>query len=286
MIKLVVSMTCHNRREKTLACLRALFAADLPGKIRLEVILVDDGSTDETGVASAALDPRVSVIYGDGRLFWNGGMRMAIAEAMKRQPNFFLWLNDDTTLEEFGLNHLLDTFESLRHAHGDRLVIVGATCDPESKQFTYGGYRRCGGFFRPLALEMVGPGGVPVQCDTMNGHCVLLPAIVPALIGNLDPGFIHTMGDVDYGLRARKNGCSIWVAPRFIGTCARNSSVGQFNDVDLPMRQRMRNVISTKSLPPKPWAVYTRRHAGFFWPVYWAWPYVKTAISSLRNFGR
>ena len=148
MTRLVVCLTCHNRKEKTLACLSALYATDLPHKIQVEVILVDDGSTDGTGTASAALDRRITVVYGDGKLFWNGGMRMAFAEAWKSRPDFYVWLNDDTTLEKHALQHLLETYDSLRSSHGDRLIIVGATFDPESNRLTYGGFRRCGGYLR------------------------------------------------------------------------------------------------------------------------------------------
>ena len=286
MRKLVVLMTCHNRKEKTLACLRALFAAEMPEGIGLEVVLVDDASTDGTGSAAAALDPRVCVHYGDGSLFWNGGMRLAFAESMKRQFDFYLWLNDDTTLVESGVRHLIGTYDSLREVHGDQLMIVGATRDSESNQLTYGGFLRSGGLFRPLALELVRPSEAPVPCDTMNGNCVLIPAVIPALIGNLDPEFNHGLGDIDYGLRANKAGCAIWVAAGFIGTCSRNVIAGTYLDRHLPLGLRIRAVFGIKGLPPKPWAIYTRRHSGIFWPLYWAWPYLKTAISGLHRMGR
>ena len=45
-IRLAVLMTCHNRRQKTLACLAALQRQELPPNIVLKVYLVDDGSTN------------------------------------------------------------------------------------------------------------------------------------------------------------------------------------------------------------------------------------------------
>ena len=39
-------ITCHNRKDKTLACLDALFSNHLPDRVLLDVFLVDDGSTD------------------------------------------------------------------------------------------------------------------------------------------------------------------------------------------------------------------------------------------------
>ena len=52
------------------------------------------------------------------------------------------------------------------------------------------------------------------------------PNSVASKVGNIDGAFIHSMGDLDYGLRARKLGCSIWTAPSFVGTCSRNSLDG------------------------------------------------------------
>ena len=43
-----VLMTCHNRREKTKACLASLKNQDLPAGLSLDLWLVDDGSSDGT----------------------------------------------------------------------------------------------------------------------------------------------------------------------------------------------------------------------------------------------
>ncbi len=48
---LAVVMTCHNRRETTLRCLRELEAQTLPAGWNMRTYLVDDGSTDGTSAA-------------------------------------------------------------------------------------------------------------------------------------------------------------------------------------------------------------------------------------------
>ncbi len=95
-----VVMTCHNRRETTLRCLRQLDAQSLPDGWRIKTYLVDDGSTDGTSEAVAAAHPDVSVVQGTGELYWTGGMIMADEAAMADRPDHFLWLNDDVELTD------------------------------------------------------------------------------------------------------------------------------------------------------------------------------------------
>jgi GT2 family glycosyltransferase len=81
-MRLAVLMTCFNRKEMTLEALRSLFSQKQVEDLNVTVYLVDDGSRDGTSQAVAERFPRVSILQGDGSLFWNGGMRKAFAEAL------------------------------------------------------------------------------------------------------------------------------------------------------------------------------------------------------------
>ncbi len=65
-----------------------LFSCRPEAGLELSVYLVDDGSSDGTGDAVRQAYPSVSVIRGDGTLFWNRGMRKAWEDALKK--NAFL----------------------------------------------------------------------------------------------------------------------------------------------------------------------------------------------------
>ena len=56
----------------------------------------------------------------------------------------------------------------------------------------------------------------------MSGNATLISREVVRRVGNIDPAFVQLMGDFDYGLRARAAGCSVWIAPGTVGTCASN----------------------------------------------------------------
>jgi GT2 family glycosyltransferase len=93
------------------------------------------------------------------------------------------------------------------------------------------------------------------------------------------------MSDFDYGLRARAAGCSVWIAPGTIGTCA---SHPRRHPGEEPMGRELRRLWSIKEPSPGPWAVYTRRWSGRLWPVYWLSPMCTTESvwpSSARRWG-
>jgi GT2 family glycosyltransferase len=75
---------------------------------------VDDGSTDDTATAVSQRFPQVKILQGTGSLFWNGGMRIAFAQALQHDYDYYLWLNDDTVLYPNALETLLTTAQTLQ----------------------------------------------------------------------------------------------------------------------------------------------------------------------------
>lgn len=281
MKRIVALMTCHNRREKTVASIRHYFACDLPAGYQRELVLVDDGSTDGTADAVHAAYPDVVIERGDGSLFWNRGMLRAWQRALPMEPDFVLWLNDDTMLSPHALKTLLDTDMEMSAQSGQPVIVVGST-DNVDGELSYGGGVRVSVLNR-LKTRKVFPAETPQPAQTMNGNCVLVPREVYARIGLLDGVFRHSMGDNDYGFRAYKAGIPIWVMPGLCGQCTNDACAqGTYKDQSLPFGERWRKVMSPKGLPPYSWLTLTRRHAGPFWPLVWAWPYVKVALTSIR----
>lgn len=280
-MKIAALLTCHNRREKTVACLRALHAGDLPAHCSLAVYLVDDGSEDGTGGAVRAEFPEVRVLHGDGSLFWNGGMRRAFAQAIADGYDAYLWLNDDTMLYPGALQKLLTCSETLATENGGRHdIIVGATCDAESGRLTYGGLVSRSRWSPHYYVHL--PVAEAVQrCKTLNGNCVLIPAAVAAAVGNLDPAFVHAIGDWDYGFRARRAGFGIWMAPGFVGTCSQNRPARIPSQEAASIRSQLLRVCSPKRVPPSAWQTFVRRHCGVFWPVYFVRPYLSAILRAI-----
>lgn len=201
-MKLAAILTCYNRKEKTLSCLRSLYAAIN----EVEVYLTDDGCTDGTPEAVSSEFPNVHIVPGDGSLFWSRGMYTAWKEALDENhtTDYYLWLNDDVELYPFFLEELLKC-EQL--AGGDS-VVSGIIEDFDKKGTLYGGY--------DANKNLLVPNGEIQDITLMNGNVVLVPQSVVDKIGIIDPTYHHDLGDLDYGLTAIKNGLRVVTTTRAV----------------------------------------------------------------------
>lgn len=279
-MKICAILTCFNRRETTLSCLRALQTSAERINGELAAVLMDDGSTDATSPAVKAEFSWVKVIENrEEPLFWCRGMHAAFAQAISDKYDYYLFINDDTIILEDALERLVVCHQNLVKKLSQPALVVGSTFDSVSRNLTYGG-QRITRRSRTNFSKIV-PTDVPQKVDTFNGNIVLLPSDVVAQVGNLDPIFEHAMGDTDYGLRARNKGIGVWTAPGYHGTCSCNPTSGTFNDLTLSLNRRWKLIMSRKGLPIRSWMHFTRRHTGWLWPIYFAWPYAKVVISSI-----
>jgi len=265
-----VVLTCHNRKEKTLTCLKKLINQDNIDTIDSSVYIVDDGSTDGTSEAVKINFPQVNIIKGDGTLFWNGGMRVAFSKAMENECDYYLWLNDDTFLYSDVLKLLLETSNNMKQQRGRDVIVTGTIIDIDTKKVNYGG-RNQKSKLQPLFFTLLNSSAELQKCDTFNGNVVLIPQNVVSKIGNISSEYSRQhSGDLDYGLRAKYEGFESWVAPGVVGECPSNSLKGTIFDKSLPFRDRIKQMKSPKGVPPaREWMVFAKRHAGFLWPFYW-----------------
>lgn len=190
-MKTAALLTCHNRKTKTLACLKSLYDI-LPA---VDVYLTDDGCTDGTAEAVKVTFPNVHIVREDGSLFWNRGMLAAWKEAVRGDFEEYLWLNDDVELYP-------DFYTELKACcpNGD-CIVSGLIEDFDKTRIIYGGY--------DASKQLVQATGQSQNIRWMNGNVVLVPKNVVEKIGLLDPYFIHDLGDVDYGIRAQEHGIAV-----------------------------------------------------------------------------
>jgi GT2 family glycosyltransferase len=248
---LAVLLTCHNRKEKTLSCLAALFNCILPEGYRFDIFLVDDGSTDGTSDAIKEKFPQVNIIQGNGNLFWNRGMHLAWETAAKTKDyDYYLWLNDDTCL-------YLNSIEELIHTcitTNNNALICSSVQSVTSCKITYGGLKKG---------HLIIPNEELQECDTMNGNCVIVPQIVYQKVGNLDYVFRHAIGDLDYGYRVRKAGFKLYITPNYLGTCEENPTLPKWCLKTTPLLERIKILYSPLGYAePLPFFIYEKRHFG------------------------
>jgi len=272
--QIAVLLASHNRVERTLTCLASLSAQSCNSG-EVNVVLVDAGSIDGTVEEVRRLYPAVTIIEQSPDLYWNGGMRVAMARAHEFDPDYYLWLNDDVELDPDAVQRLLECDRQLDAARPVPVISVGTTRDPQDGEPTYGGVVRPDRL-RRMRYQLVRPSEHPQQAETMNGNCVLVPRGVVERVGNLAGAYTHGMGDYDYGHRAQRAGCEVWVAPGTFGTCSRNAA----SDRAVSLADfRLRATSPTGGLPPREWLTFVRRWGGPLWPAYAVSPYVRRFTS-------
>lgn len=245
-------MTVHNRKVKTIDCLRSLFKCTLPNGYEISVFMVNDGCTDGTEQAVETEFSSVNIIQGTGNLFWNRGMLLAWKTAIEiKDFDYYVWLNDDVQLFNQALSDLVESAEKVHN----QAIICGTTCAPENhSQITYGG--------RIKSVGIVFPNGQLQSCDCCNGQLCLIPRSVYQIMGMNDPIFHHGFGDWDYGFRAKKKGIDIFVAPDISGICDVNRN-DEFPSHMNPQKSLLERVnILYSPLGKNPWQffVYSYRH--------------------------
>ncbi len=245
-------LTVHNRKEKTLQCLRCLYKQLPVEGYKLDVYLTDDGCTDGTPKAIREEFPQVTIINGDGLLFWNRGMYAAWTKAVETADyDYYLWLNDDTFLFDDALFRL---FSSSRN-HDDKAIIVGSSCSIINNSIiTYGGILTRNGRIIDVKEEH--------ECDTFEGNIVLIPKYVYRKIGMNDYIFHHAVGDNDYGYRASEAGIKIYTGKGAFGTCEKHDKPAKWTDPNMSLCVRWKDYFSPYGSTYKEYFIFRHRHFG------------------------
>jgi len=268
-LSIAVLMTCHNRRQHTLRSLQAIDSEREELSecnkycISLEIFLVDDGSGDGTKDAVASAFPYVRIINGDGSLFWNGGMRLAWEVAGSEGFDGYLWLNDDTVLRRGAIESLVSVErQEVGRRQVSGCIVVGSAVDPRSGEISYGGIGFGGMLQKP---------GSEVQeiLWSFNGNIVYVSNAVFEKVGNLCDKYRHRFGDVDYGIRARKMGIPLLLAPGVLGECERNPE--PWCDSNLSLYGRILALHGPKGLPLSEFRHFMLMQ-GRWW---WWWSYAR-----------
>ena len=227
-MKIAVLLTCFNRKQKTLSCLKCLFQSltsynkKVDDPIEIEVFLTNDGCTDGTADAVKVKFPNkpIHILQGSGNMFWAGGMRFAWKEAQNSYAlwDYYLLLNDDTTINTYCFNELMNTESYSLNNYKQEAIVSGITCSEEDPTIiTYGGDIIPNKFSgRQIRL---GRSSAPQMVDLTNANILLVPREVVDKIGIFYEGYKHGRADNDYSMLARRKGIPVLITPGACGTC-------------------------------------------------------------------
>lgn len=204
-----VILVTLNGLAETLACLADLHAQDYP---RLQLHLVDNGSTDGTPERVAAAYPDVHLYPQSRNLGFAAGCNVALRH-VRELGDHALLLNNDTRLAPGLLSALMARATATPNLGLLAPLIV---YDGEGGRIWSAGYRR-----HPRLLEKVGghdgmpAAGLrkPIACDYLTGCALLITPTALEQVGLLDERFFFTYEDLDYSLRVRQAGLQVICDP-------------------------------------------------------------------------
>jgi GT2 family glycosyltransferase len=201
----------HDNKPEVLAVLMCL---ERQGYADLEVLLVDDGSTDGTGDEVRRRFPRVRVLDGDGHLWWTGANVLGVEHLMTyaREGDYILLLNNDVSMDDDYVQELVRCSERLGRA------VVGSTIvDDECRDRMVAGLR----LDRRLRLtehkdaSAIRQSDYDDHVDVLPGRGTLVPLEVFRRIGTFNRRRLpHYGADYEFSIRARRAGFRLAVSHR------------------------------------------------------------------------
>lgn len=203
--RLVVVMPTHNRWDEARVALTRLMQSDYPN---FEVVLIDDGCTDQTAQNCRNEFPSVTILEGDGNLWWSGAINLGIEHALARDADAVVWLNDDNRVEPETLTRLVESF-ARQGSHSvtcARVQLIGANVEWAGRPPRW--HAEYESWTQPEAAL---PQDFPIK-HPPGGQGVLIPAQCFRDVGGIDvKAFPHYWADHDFHYRAMKAGYKYFI---------------------------------------------------------------------------
>lgn len=198
--------------EETAACLRSLQQSDYPS---LRILLVDNGSPDDSGGRLHEAFPEIPYLQNGANLGYAGGNNRAIALALENGADHVLVLNNDTVVERETVSRLVQAVASTDRvgAVGPKILLYDA---PDRVWFAGGDFSiaRALGRHRLEGRFDANPNGGQIEeVSFLTGCCLLLPAPVIQEVGGFAEEYFAYLEDVDLSLRLRRAGYHLLYQP-------------------------------------------------------------------------
>ncbi len=202
-----------NGLEDTPACLASLNRLDYPA---YDIVVVDNGSSDNSVAAIRAAYPQVTLIETGDNLGYVGGNNIGLKWAKAAGVDYALLLNNDTEVTPDFLSLLVETAEA------DPMIgIVGPTIyyfDRPEVIWSAGGiinWKR--GNTCMIGLDEVDRGQfgqTPQPVDFVTGCALLIKMPLVEQVGPLDPRFFAYYEEAEWCVRVARAGYKILHVPQ------------------------------------------------------------------------
>lgn len=199
----------HNGLPHVLDCLNSL-TNQVSDVFTISIVVVDDGSTDESVQLIQDKFPRVFILKGNGDLWWTGAMKIGIDYALGQGADYIFWINHDDTLMPGSIERLV--------AHQQVNPMVIPCCSVVAKNSS--SRALCGykldflkWYIQPVLvdIELAKEKTFVREADLNGGHGILISAdIFRKFPDVLRPEwFPHYAGDFDFFFGIRRHGYKV-----------------------------------------------------------------------------
>ncbi len=182
----------HNGKDHLVYCLSSVLETEYP---RLHVILIDNGSDDDSVAYTRNNHPQIEIIENDHNLGWAGGNNVGIRCALERGADYIVLLNNDMRVDSRWLTHAVAAAEAdllIGCVGFDTIGEYHLNADPDLTQFR----QRQSAWQR---LEVT-------ETEHIAGCALFLQADLLRNIGLLDERFFAYGEEDDLQKRARRAG--------------------------------------------------------------------------------
>jgi GT2 family glycosyltransferase len=226
MKKIAFVILNYNGIADTLSCLKSLEKMIIPKDISYQTFVVDNASADNS-VKLLKNNKNIVLIESPTNKGFSGGNNLGIKMALEQGYDYVGLLNNDTTVDTYLLQNLLDGFSNSKvgvvvpkiyfmkgfEFHSDRY-----TKDEQGKVIWYAGgimdWNNMIGSHRGVDEVDVGQFDTATNIEFATGCCMLASNRAWKEVGMLDEKYFLYYEDSDWSMRIKNCGYTIWYYPK------------------------------------------------------------------------
>jgi|WetSurMetagenome_2_1015567.scaffolds.fasta_scaffold287191_1 GT2 family glycosyltransferase len=209
--KVTVIILNWNGKEDTIECLKSMSHITYPN---YKILIVDNGSTDNSAETIKTLFPNVEVMENEQNLGFAEGNNVGIKKALKDKTDYILLLNNDTVVDPGFLEPLVDTAVNNQFI-GILGPVIYEYISPKKIQSSGVKINWNKGKGKRLYLDVnrINDSKFTFEVDYVSGCAFLVNVNVFKDIGYLDPNYFAYWEETDFCIRAKKIGYKVLCVP-------------------------------------------------------------------------
>jgi GT2 family glycosyltransferase len=210
--KVFIIVLNWNGKHDTMECLKSIHKINYPN---FNVIVVDNGSSDDSVETIRDNFPEVTVIETGNNFGYAGGNNIGIRYALTKDVDYILLLNNDTIIDSQLLNKFMEVATTTPDAgiFGAKIYYYS-----EPEKIWYAGAKWVD---KSSKFDHLGQGNIDdgksfntiTETDYACGCAILIKADVLNKIGLLEEKYFLTFEETDLCFRARKAGFRSYFVP-------------------------------------------------------------------------